>query len=191
MITKTIYPVLLIALLACHTKKIKNEPLAMDLISYDGSNVKTVTKNDSLGQLKIQGNIINGKKNGYWMTYYPNGQIESIVNYIDNKKEGPYIKFSDENRIGEQGNYVNDLLEGKFIKYHYGYKDEEIDLVHGMKNGWAKKYYSNGQLQYEMQMKNDVQDGLYHFYNESNQLVIEEIFKDGKKQSGGIIKKDQ
>ena len=141
------------------------------------------------GQLKIQGNIINGKKNGYWMTYYPNGQIESIVNYIDNKKEGPYIKFSDENRIGEQGNYVNDLLEGKFIKYHYGYKDEEIDLVHGMKNGWAKKYYSNGQLQYEMQMKNDVRMDSTHFYNESNQLSLKKFLKTVKNKAVVLLRK--
>ena len=52
---------------------------------------------------------------------------------------------------------------------------------------WARKYYMHGGLQYEMQVKGEIQQGLYRFYGEDGKLQIEETFKDGKKISGGMV----
>ncbi|MFZ1714531.1 MAG: hypothetical protein WAT88_04510 [Saprospiraceae bacterium] len=53
------------------------------MISVKDSDVKTLIKYDSLGQKLIEGNVINGKKNGSWMTFAPGCGIMDITNYIE------------------------------------------------------------------------------------------------------------
>lgn len=165
----------------------KSEILNYDLIKTEGSDVRTVIKTDSLGNKLIEGNIINGKKNGSWITYTASGQIADITNYIDDVKQGPYLKLSGQT-VAEQGSYKNDKYHGIRIKYLYGHIDEKIDFKDGIRNGWARKFYSNGNVQREMEILDSVQVGIYRFYGEDGTLQIEERFKNGKKVSGGIVK---
>jgi len=163
------------------------EVLNYDLIKIEGSNIQTVIKSDSLGNKLIEGNIINGKKNGAWITYSVTGEIVDITNYIDDTKQGPYIKLSG-HTVAEQGSFKNNKYHGTRFKYLYGNLDEKIDFKDGIRNGWARKYYSNGNVQREMEILDSVQVGIYRFYGENGTLQIEEKFKDGKKVSGGIVK---
>ena len=39
------------------------------------------------------GEMVNGKKHGYWVTYYANGHKRSEGNYIHGKKDGPWIQY--------------------------------------------------------------------------------------------------
>ena len=165
----------------------KPEVLNYDLIKMEGSEIQTVIKTDSLGNKLIEGNIINGKKNGAWVTYAITGEIIDITNYIDDIKQGPYIKLSG-HTVSEQGSFKNNKFHGTRFKYLYGHLDEKIDFKDGIRNGWARKYYSNGNVQREMEILDSVQVGLYRFYGENGTLQIEEKFKDGKKVSGGIVK---
>ncbi len=165
----------------------KPEILNYDLIKTEGSEIQTVLKMDSLGNKLIEGNIINGKKNGAWITYAVTGEVIDITNYIDDIKQGPYIKISG-HTIAEQGSFKDNKFHGTRFKYLYGHLDEKIDFKEGIRNGWARKYYSNGNVQREMEILDSVQVGLYRFYGEDGTLQIEEKFKDGKKVSGGIVK---
>ncbi|MGB2846910.1 MAG: hypothetical protein WBB93_05040 [Saprospiraceae bacterium] len=165
----------------------QTQSLEYDMISVKDSDVKTLIKYDSLGQKLIEGNVINGKKNGSWITYAPGGGIMDITNYIEDVKQGPYIKLNGGNNIVEQGSFKDNSLHGQVIKYLYGHLDEKIEFKDGVKDGWARKYYMHGGLQYEMQVKGEIQQGLYRFYGEDGKLQIEETFKDGKKISGGMV----
>ena len=40
-----------------------------------------------------EGEILNGKKHGYWVTYYANGFKRSEGRYIEGKKEGLWIQY--------------------------------------------------------------------------------------------------
>lgn len=174
-------------LYACKSNLVgKEEILAYDMIPIEGTDMSTVIKKDSLGRKLIEGNVLNGKKNGSWITYSPDGQIIDITNYIDNKKEGPYIKFSG-NSISEFGSFSNNSYHGRIVKYLYGHLDEAIEFEHGIKKGWAKKFYSNGSVQYEMELIDSIRNGMYRFYGPDGKLQIEEKFKNGVKVSGGIV----
>ena len=43
------------------------------------------------GQVKIDGNLVDGKKEGKWVWYYESGKIEQEVNFVDGKKEGKEV----------------------------------------------------------------------------------------------------
>lgn len=160
---------------------------AYEIIGLEDSEHKKVYKRDSLGNTLVEGVLFQGKRNGSWVTYHPSGQVETITNYIEDQKNGLYLRFGQNNTIEEQGSYLDGLLEGTFMRYQFGHLDERIEYKGGKKNGKAIKYYLKGGMQREMEFKDDVQDGYYRFYGEDGSKQIEEIFKAGKKISGGII----
>ncbi|HNR08132.1 MAG TPA: hypothetical protein PKM27_12500 [Saprospiraceae bacterium] len=168
-------------------RKAKGPPPAYETVSLEGSDQKKVFKRDSLGNLLVEGVIFQGKRNGSWVTYHPSGQVETITNYLEDRKNGLYLRFGQNNQIEEQASYMDDLLEGTFIRYQFGHLDERIEYKAGKKNGRAIKYYLRGGMQREMEFKDDVQDGFYRFYGEDGTKQIEEVYRAGKKVSGGII----
>ncbi len=42
---------------------------------------------------RTTGEMVDGKKHGYWITYYANVQKRSEGNYIHGKKDGPWIHY--------------------------------------------------------------------------------------------------
>ena len=42
---------------------------------------------------RITGNMVGGKKHGYWITYYENGIKRSQGRYIHGKKDGIWIQY--------------------------------------------------------------------------------------------------
>ena len=98
------------------------------------------SQRDSTGninfQLKSTGNInIDGKKDGVWIKYYENGDLDKIENYKDGKRDG-LQKYFDNNSL----------------KIDINFKD-------GKEDGLFKFYYKNGQLQTEGNNK----DGKIYF----------------------------
>jgi len=71
-------------------------------------------------QIKMEGNIINGMRNGLWRIFLKNENIYYQGNFIDDKKEGEWKRFeiySNDTILRMDGFYKNNLREGKFISY--------------------------------------------------------------------------
>jgi len=77
---------------------------------------------DADGNLKSRFIIKDGKINGEAVTYYPSGQISTMVVYIDNKKEGIEKKYY---QRGGQLYRIRPYTRGKL-------------------NGIEKRYYKTG-----------------------------------------------
>ena len=64
------------------------------------------------------GEMVDGKKHGYWVTYYANGHKRSEGNYIHGKKDGPWITYhKNETRQVKPPSAMN-KYEGPCITYH-------------------------------------------------------------------------
>ena len=108
---------------------------------------------NSIGQQ--QGKIIKGKREGEWLTYYQNGQLNEKVNYKDGKANGEWLAYYEYGEL--------------FLKGHY--KDGKIE-------GEQYVYYKNGQLQFKGNFKDGKEEGELLFYNENGQLVEKKHYKD-------------
>ena len=64
------------------------------------------------GQLRIEGEYLNSKKNGLWTTYYSDGQERKIGFYKYSKKDGEWKYY---NRKGELISTVT-YKDGKDVK---------------------------------------------------------------------------
>ena len=61
---------------------------------------------------KIQGNIVKGKREGEYLTYYENGQLWIKGNFKDGKQEGERLGYYENGQLEFKNNYK----DGKLIK---------------------------------------------------------------------------
>ncbi len=65
-----------------------------------------------------QGELLNGKKHGYWITYYANGNKRSEGAYIAGKKEGAWIQYHKNGNRASEAFFRNGKNEGDYTAYH-------------------------------------------------------------------------
>ena len=63
----------------------------------------------------IEGNVVNGKKEGTWVEYFNNNTYlpKKIVNYMNGKRNGIYIEIDKTGSITKKAEYKNDELDGQ------------------------------------------------------------------------------
>jgi len=93
----------------------------------------------------------DGKEDGPWKDFYPDGKLKSAGNYTDGKKTGDW-KYHHSNGIIEQSGRYN---------------------IQGKPDGLWRWYYDSGQLFKEEIYRNGLKDGLMVAYDETG-VVIEE-----------------
>lgn len=84
------------------------------------------------GKLAFERGYKNGKKDGVWKEYYPNGILKYDGAYKDNMPDGEWKFYFESGKIKSIENYQNGKQHGVFIVY-----DEEGNIT-------SKMYYENG-----------------------------------------------
>lgn len=64
------------------------------------------------------GEIVNGKKHGYWVTYYANGFKRSEGRYLAGKKEGLWIQYHKNGNKASEAFFRDGKYEGVYMAYH-------------------------------------------------------------------------
>ena len=90
-----------------------------DLVVRDGIYYKKFSDVPFSGEIsgKDKGSIKNGKKEGEWVYYYSNGQLDFKGNYKNGKEEGEWISYFSNGQLRYKGNYKNGEREGKWVYY--------------------------------------------------------------------------
>ena len=80
---------------------------------------------DSINNVRLQGNFINGKKDGAWLVSYLNDGVNGekyIVyqegNFTNDKKEGKWIEYVNKDYIWNESNYSDGKLNGKYCDFN-------------------------------------------------------------------------
>lgn len=166
------------------SKRLRSFSLFFALIVFYGANAQQ-NANDTtflyyeLGQLKSKGMLVDGKRDGIWISYYPSG--------VKNASEA----------------YRQGALWGKCIYYYPNGKLKAVETwIHGYQEGEAKYYFDNGILYRVGQFKDGVYEGewitnhengilrqkgaylgglpigKWSFYDPKNTLIKTEVFPD-------------
>lgn len=153
-----------------------------------GTNSEVAIQKNPSGAKIAEGYLIDGKKNGIWITYHPNSdRIKTITSYVDNTLEGVHLELSNRGQIEAKVTYSQNEYNGPFVKYKFGRPLELSNYNMGKLDGVSKSYYNNGKLQKEIEFKNGIQDGIYKFYDDQGNTTLEYTYKNGEKVSGGIV----
>jgi antitoxin component YwqK of YwqJK toxin-antitoxin module len=98
-------------------------------ISMDDGLMKEYYNN---GNIKLEYNFKNGKKNGVQKKWFDNNQISIIYNYNNGNLTGLQKKWYKNGQIKSEMNYYNNILDGI---YKYWYSNGQIKFVKNYKNG--------------------------------------------------------
>ncbi|MEA1922494.1 MAG: Ig-like domain-containing protein [Pseudomonadota bacterium] len=133
-------------------------------------------------QLKWEIPNLNGKKEGWWKSYFESGALKAETPYKVGKREGTSTWFYESGNISSQTPYVNGLAEGNYIGY---YENSQIEAIiphqADLRNGMAHWFYDTGERMYDDPWQNDLRHGIKKAYFRSGPLSYEHPYTNGKK----------
>jgi len=162
-----------------------------DIFDVPGSSLKRAEKRDTENNLTEEGNLVNGKKEGAWVSYYDGrnqGKVKTITNFYNGVKNGIALTFAKNGTVETKSRYLNGKLNGEYSKYKSSRVLESTTYKNGEIDGVYKTFYTNGKIQQEAEFKNGKKDGTSTYYNENEQVTMKYEYKDGKQVSGGKVK---
>lgn len=72
----------------------------------------------------FEGNVHNGKREGLWYAYHPNGNVQTMAYYVNGLEEGRYTVYHPNGAVYYTGEYHQGKCVGKWLFY-----DENEQLV--------------------------------------------------------------
>ena len=103
-----------------------NQPKRIDYLQeQDGKEVKVKEKyfyED--GKLKMEGDFLDGKREGEWQAYFDNGQLQSEGFFKANKRIGVAKVYYPNSKLRYEGQYENDKEVG-----HWKFYNEQGQLI--------------------------------------------------------------
>ena len=173
------------------------------------------------GQIKVQGNNKDGKRDGEFKAFLRNGKSAGSVFYKDGKIiKSTLVKAMKDNASFSPISYANydldtsysiggvnfpnkllkryrmydkkGVLNGNSISY---YEEGNIQSIFPYKNnlieGLVIRYYENGNIKEEVNYKNDKMNGEAKSYDENGKLNGRTIFKDDIRLEDDIYKENE
>ena len=118
-----------------HPNTVTSETMG-DLVERQGLYYKKYSNIPFTGTFAgfLQGSFKDGKREGYWVRYWDNGQLAYKGNFQDGLKEGAWVGYWNNGQLSYKGNYKNGDREGYWIDYN---KDGTINQKYSgtFKNG--------------------------------------------------------
>ena len=119
----------------------------------------------------------NGKKEGAWKTFSnQSGTVLKEENYKNDKLDGKRITYFANGDTNTIANYINGRVNGKYISYYPDKKLSYYGVYHNdMKIGTWDYYDFEGKLRKTIEYKDDIADKTYlYFYNGSAAQKLEQ-----------------
>lgn len=161
------------------------------------------------GDCTIEGNVVNGQKEGTWIEYFNSNTYlpKKIANYEKGKLNGVFMEIDKTGSITKVAEYKNDKLNGQVSEWYRGgrlsklntYKDgimdgeqilcyekggnlEVANYKNGYRNGLTTWYYEGGVKKMTIEYKDGQFNGLQQSFYKDGSLQKEATYKDGKLQ---------
>ncbi len=135
--------------------------------------------------LQAEGRIKDNLPVGIWRTYYPSGNLQSVVNYDENGDvNGELFYYFDKKPkvIMAKMNFDKDLLQGIYKEYWAnGAQKAKLNYKNGRLHGDAFYYYPSGQIKVKGKYKKGEKKGKWLFYDPDGNLI------DKKRYSGFLF----
>ncbi|MEZ5045974.1 MAG: hypothetical protein R2831_03175 [Chitinophagaceae bacterium] len=136
---------------------------------------------DDQGNIKSMGVFKNGKSDGLYKSFYPDGLPKEQLTIVNEKATGEGIEYYNNGIMKTKGNYIRGDKDGLYEEY---YKNGSLASVAtyklNKKNGPMKVYYPSGELQYELNYSNDMLNGLLKEYYRNGTLMRTTEMKNDK-----------
>jgi antitoxin component YwqK of YwqJK toxin-antitoxin module len=129
-------------------EKTRDYRLASDGLFYDthSRELYSGTISDSTNMI-MHYEVVDGKKNGTFLVYYPDGTLAQQGYLIDNKNVGEWKYYYANGSLETKGMFINDIPQGEWVFY---YPDGVLKSIgsfkDGLRHGPWYQYEENGDL---------------------------------------------
>ena len=138
-----------------------------DLVERDGLYYKKFPGVPFTGTVTgiTQGVFRNGKKEGPWVNYHENEQVDAKGTYKDGKADGPWVYYYENGQLRSKGTFKDGKQDGTWIHYYEnGQLLEKGTYKDGKAVGPWVSYHDNGQLWQKRNFKDDKKVGPWVSY---------------------------
>lgn len=163
-----------------------------ELEAIPGSQASLAKLTSPEGVLLEMGPIRNGMKNGTWTYFAPNSDFPvKVISFVDDMYNGSYMEFNERGQAELMATYVNNKLDGPWGKYRFGRPELTANYQNGDLEGIMREYdFRNGKIKKEATYKAGQLDGLVRDYDEEGQVMVEYMYRNGEKISGGVVERE-
>lgn len=128
-----------------------------------------------------EGKYIDSRKDGMWVTFWPNGNKKSEITFVNNTAKGYAKMYYEDGKLSEEGNWENQRWTGAYKMYHpNGQTFYEFNYnKSGKREGKQTYYYDNGKVMMSGDMKDGKEAGTWEERYENGDLKAKKGFNDG------------
>lgn len=117
------------------------------------------------GTLSNEGDYIDGRKQGPWISYYPDGKVAVQGDYHQGEPTGTWNYYHENGQLSSTGLFVEGKRDGYWVSFSMdGKKISEAHLANG--SGQYQEYYPSGKLKLAGNIENELREGEWIFYRE-------------------------
>ena len=144
-----------------------------------------VTAYHGNGRRAWEGKLVNGRRQGQWISWAENGTITSIDQYEEGRRVGTWRTYwHSTGYIVSEGAYEADLKEGMWRTW-YGSRTERVNrsvgaFLRGERHGLTVFWHENGLKSSEGAYQNGKRAGHWTAWYEDGRMYSEGDFEDGK-----------
>ena len=165
-----------------------------DLVERDGLRYEKFTSVPFTGSVYTEytggkrvenGEYADGLREGPWILYYENSQLDRKGSYKSGNRVGPWEFYLESGQLKIASSFNKDGEQEGLLELYYKNGQLEVRSFYkkGKENGPVEVYYENGQLHFKGSMKDGEFDGLVEYYNEAGVMITEVLFNDGERTS--------
>ena len=144
------------------------------------------------GQIKVQGNNKEGKRDGEFKAFLRNGKSAGSVFY----KDGKIIKSTLVNSMKDNASFslvtdinynlnshkiITDEFPNELLKQYFVFNKN------GLLDGESREYYEEGDIKSISHFKNNVADGLFISYYQNGNIKDKQNYKNGNGEGEGLF----
>lgn len=120
-----------------------------------------------------EGSYVDGKKDGLWKTYFPNGNVSHEITWRNGVARGSVRSYYPDGKLREEGNWQEFCWVGTYRYYHpTGQSAYEFHFNrNGRREGEQRYFYPDGVLKYRGKWDNGAILGQVEVYNATGDLV--------------------
>lgn len=124
--------------------------------------------------------IKEGKAQGAYTEFYPNGQLSKTMTLVNDYAQGEENLYYYNGTLSGKATYNEGSYEGPFTTYFTtGAIETTGSYVNGKFNGEYKKFFSDGTLREKLQYESGKIEGTYLVYDRDGNLLTDFNYKNG------------
>jgi len=134
------------------------------------------------GNILYEGEFINGNPSGQFKRYYDDQTLNSVMVFSGEGRVADAKIYFPDGSIAASGKYVNRLKEGKwkfFSSSVQGYLINEEEYSKSLRNGISLKFYTDSTIAEKAFYKNDKKEGEWIQYYASGKLFLKAFYISG------------